>query len=320
MSFQILGTGSALPVRTVTNEELTKFIDTSDEWITTRTGIQTRHILTEGESLLSLATEACNKALENAGTAAEDIDLLVCTTLQGDYVSPALSCLIARELNLSEKCITLDTNMGCCGFEYGLSIANAYFAAGMAKKAIVVAAEALSRVTDWTDRATCCLFGDASGAAVLSASDSHKVDFDLKVTGSSDVLNIEGRTDNCPFHESDRDGVLHMKGQDVFKFAVSSIVERIRAILERNGLTEDDVEKYFLHQANLRIINSAIAKVGVAPEKFPHNIEKYGNTSSATIPVLLDEVNRAGGLKRGDKIVLCAFGAGLASIACLIEW
>lgn len=320
MSFQILGTGSALPVRTVTNEDLTKFLDTSDEWITTRTGIGTRHILSDGESLLSLATEACTKALENAETDAGDIDLLICTTLQGDYISPALSCLIARELGLGERTITLDTNMGCCGFEYGLSIANAYFAAGMAKKAIVVAAEALSRYSDWTDRATCCLFGDASGAAVLSASDDHKVDFDLRVSGNSDVLNIERHGDNCPFHEEAPAGVLHMKGQEVFKFAVSSIVERIHAILERNGLGEDDVEKYFLHQANLRIINSAVSKVGVSPEKFPHNIEKYGNTSSATIPVLLDEANRAGALKRGDKIVLCAFGAGLASIACLIEW
>ncbi len=320
MSFQILGTGSALPVTTVTNEDLTKFLDTSDEWIRTRTGICTRHILNDNESLLTLAEDACRRALENAGTEPSEIGLLICTTLAGDYVSPSMSCLIAAKLGLSDRCITLDTNMGCCGFEYGLSIANAYFMAGTVKKAIVVAAEALSRHCDWTDRATCCLFGDASGAAVLGAAPDRKVDFDLKVSGNSEILNIERHADNCSFHQPTGSGVLHMNGQEVFKFAVSSIVERINTILQRNGLTADSIAKFFLHQANLRIINSAVTKIGVSPEKFPHNIEKYGNTSSATIPVLLDEVNRAGGLKRGDKLILCAFGAGLASVACLIEW
>lgn len=321
MSFQILGTGSSLPKTIVTNEDLTRFLDTSDEWIRTRTGICTRHVMNDDESLLSLATDACKKALENADADPADIELLICTTLLGDYVSPAMSCLIAAELGLSDRCITLDMNMGCCGFEYGLHAANAYFSSGaVTKKAIVVSAEGLSRVTDWNDRATCCLFGDASGAVVLSAAPDRKVDFDWKVNGNADVLFIERHSDNAPWNTFEGKGTLGMNGQEVFKFAVSSINERINALLDKNGVSADDVSKFFLHQANIRIINSAIHKMGVAPEKFPHNIERYGNTSSATIPVLLDEVNRAGELHRGDKIVLCAFGAGLASAACLLEW
>ncbi|MBQ7355030.1 MAG: beta-ketoacyl-ACP synthase 3 [Clostridia bacterium] len=321
MSFRIIGTGSALPKTAVTNEELTRFLDTSDEWIRTRTGITERRVMDDSESLLSLATAACQNALEMAHTDPDQIQLIVCTTLTGDYISPALSCLIAKELGLSHRVITLDTNMGCCGFEYGLQIAHTYFASGVVtKKAIVVSAEALSRHADWTDRSTCCLFGDASGAVVLEAAPDRKIDFDWTVSGNAEVLNITRHADNSPWNSYDEKGILHMNGQEVFKFAVSSISARIGALLEKNRLAADDIAKFFLHQANIRIINSAIHKMGVAPEKFPHNIERLGNTSSATIPVLLDETVRAGGLQRGDKIVLCAFGAGLASIACLLEY
>lgn len=321
MSFRILGTGSALPKTTVSNEDLTRFLDTSDEWIRTRTGITERRVMNDEESLLTLATAACQNAMDDAGSAPEEIELLICTTLAGDYTSPALSCLVAKELGLSDRVITMDMNMGCCGFEYGLFTAQAYYAGGIVKgKAIVVSAEGLSRHADWTDRATCCLFGDAAGAVVLESAPDRKVDFDLKVAGNADILNITRHPDNSPWNTYDDKGVLHMNGQEVFKFAVTSINERINAILEKNGLSADDIAKFFLHQANIRIINSAIHKMGVAPEKFPHNIERLGNTSSATIPVLLDEVSRAGGIQRGDKLVLCAFGAGLASIACLLEF
>ena len=320
MNFQITGTGSALPKTVVTNDDLATFIDTSDEWIRTRTGIVSRRILSDEESLLSLATEACKKAMENAGISPESIDLLICTTLIGDYISPAMSCLIAKECGLSERTITLDMNMGCCGFVYGLNMANAYFASGAVKNAIVVSAEGLTRLVNWEDRSTCCLFGDAAGAVVLSAREGGLIDFDLKVNGNPDILNITRSADNCRYNSYGGSVALHMNGQEVYKFAVSSIAERIEEICVRNGLGYDDISKFFLHQANMRIIASAVRHTGVPDDKIPHNIERTGNTSSATIPVLLDEVNRAGGLHRGDKIILCAFGAGLASAACLTEW
>lgn len=320
MSFQISGTGSALPKTVVTNDDLATFIDTSDEWIRTRTGIQSRRILSDGESLLTLATEACMKAIEDAKIAPESVDLLICTTLIGDYISPSMSCLIAKECGLSDRVITLDMNMGCCGFVYGLNMANAYFASGAVKTAIVVSAEGLTRLVNWEDRSTCCLFGDASGAVVLTAKEGAKIDFDLRVSGNPDPLKITRGTDNCRYNSYEGSAVLAMNGQEVYKFAVSSIAERIETICTRNGLGYDDVAKFFLHQANMRIINSAIRHTGVPDEKIPHNIENTGNTSSATIPVLLDQVNRAGGLAKGDKIILCAFGAGLASAACLLEF
>lgn len=320
MSFQISGTGSALPQNVVTNDDLAAFIDTSDEWIRTRTGIQSRRILTDGESLLSLAAEACDKAMADAGIAPDTVDLLICTTLVGDYISPAMSCLIAKACGLSGRAITLDMNMGCCGFIYGLNMANAYFTSGAVKRAVVVSAEGLSRLVNWEDRSTCCLFGDAAGAVVLTAKEGAKIDFDLKVSGNSDILNITRGGDNCRYNSYDGRAALGMNGQEVYKFAVSSIAERIGEICARNGLSYNDISKFFLHQANMRIINSAIRHTGVPDEKIPHNIERTGNTSSATIPVLLDEVSRAGGLARGDRIILCAFGAGLASAACLLEW
>ncbi|MGM9681515.1 MAG: 3-oxoacyl-ACP synthase III family protein [Eubacteriales bacterium] len=320
MSFQILGTGSALPEKIVTNDELSTFIDTNDEWIRTRTGIQTRHILSDSESLLSLATTACRNAMDNAGIAPDEVDLLICTTLIGDYISPSMSCLIAKACGLTERVITLDMNMGCCGFVYALNMANAYFTSGAVKKAMVVSAESLTRLVNWEDRSTCCLFGDAAGAVVLGAREGSKVDFDLKVDGNAEILNITRGTDNCRYNTYEGKVALGMNGQEVYKFAVSSIAERIEAICTKNSLTYDDIAKFFLHQANMRIINSAIRHTKAPDEKFPHNIESTGNTSSATIPVLLDQVNRRGELTRGDKIILCAFGAGLASAACLIEW
>jgi 3-oxoacyl-[acyl-carrier-protein] synthase-3 len=320
MSFQILGTGSKLPKKKVTNEELSTFIDTNDEWIRSHTGIGNRYILGDDESLLSLATDACQAAIENSGIEKDSVDLVICTTLLGEYVSPAMSCLISANLGLSEKVITLDMNMGCCGFVYALNVAKAYFTSGMVKKAIVVSAEALSRVVNWEDRATCCLFGDAAGAVVLGAKEDAKIDFDICVNGNSETLKVSRAADNCRFNSYDGKQYLSMNGQEVYKFAVSSIVKRIDAVCSKNELQYDDISKIFLHQANMRIISSAIHHCKAPEEKFPHNIENTGNTSSATIPVLLDEVNRRGELKRGDKLIFCAFGAGLASAACLLEY
>lgn len=322
MSFYIAGTGSCIPEKTVTNDELAEFMDTNDEWIRSRTGIVTRHIMSDSESLLRMGTTAVNRALENAGVNNEEIDLLICCTLQGDYVSPSLSAIIGGEVGIREDCIAFDVNMGCCGFIYAMNIANAYFKSGAVKTAVIVSAESLSRLVDWKDRSTCVLFGDASGAVILKNSDNN-VEFDIKLNGKNggEFLNITRSGDNCPYNSySDAMNKLYMNGQEIYKFAVSSIIERIKKLLEKCSLTVKDVSKFLFHQANMRIINAAITRTGESADKFPHNIENYGNTSSASIPLLLDELNRSNSLRKGEKLILCAFGAGLSSAACILDW
>ncbi len=316
MGLKIIGTGAALPSKVVTNDDLTAHMETSDEWISQRTGIRQRRILSGSETLLELGTTAAKQAIGEAGITPDEIDLLIVSTLGGDYKTPSMSCLLAGELGID--CITMDINMACCGFLYALNTVTAYINAGMAKRALIVSTEALSRLADWTDRSTCILFGDAAAAAVLEQGDSDPI-FSMQVTGKNgwEHLHALRSTDNCPFNDFEDEGRLHMNGQDIYKFAVSSITARINEVLDKCALTIDDIDKVLLHQANLRIIKGAVTRFG-HPDKFPHNIENYGNTSSASVPLLLHE--EAKNLRRGDKLILCAFGAGLSSAACLLEW
>lgn len=319
MGLKILGTGSCVPAQIITNDDLSQILDTNDEWIRTRTGISTRHILNDEESLVKLGTTAVENAMAMADTDRSEIGLLICCTVGGDWLTPSGAAMIKESLGLSERCVTFDLNMGCCGFVYGLHAAMAYLESGLCRKAAVVSTEALSRHADWTDRSTCCLFGDAAGAVVVERSDT-PTPFNIKVNGDARFLGIDRGTDNCPYHTSGEPHKLFMNGQVIYKFAVSAVPKCIDELLAETGLSGDDIDLYFLHQANMRIIDSSIRQLGQPAEKFPHNIENYGNTSSATIPLLLDEVNRQGSLARGQKIILCAFGAGLASAGCLIEW
>lgn len=318
MSFNIIGTGRALPKKCVTNDMLASFLDTSDEWIYTRTGIKERRILTD-ESLLDLAYECSLAALENAGVAAEELDLIIFSTLQGDYISPSLCCLLSKRLGA--VCgRQLDINMGCSGFIYALDIADSYFRADKAQKVLVVCAEAMSRISDWTDRSTCVLFGDGAGAVVLEKGDGFKA-INLTVDGAYEDLYVPIPQGNCPYSpHSDEEGFLKMNGQDIYIFAVSAVVREINAILEQEGITPDEPDYYILHQANTRIIDSARKKLKQPAEKFPVNLDRFGNTSSATIPIMLDELNRAGKLKNGGKLIFCSFGAGLTTGVCAIEW
>jgi 3-oxoacyl-[acyl-carrier-protein] synthase-3 len=217
------------------------------------------------------------------------------------------------------NCVTLDVNVACCGFIYALHAANACLAAYGYRYAVVVAAEALSRTVDWSDRSTCCLFGDAAGAVVLE-NNGKTPHFEFNVCGSAEHLRIGQGGDNCPFHSSNAKKHLEMDGQEIFKFAVSAIADRITGVLERTETSPGEVRAYLFHQANLRILKSAVSRLSLSWDQVPVNLDRLGNTSSATVAVLLDEVNRGGGLKRGDKLVLCAFGGGLASAACLLEW
>ena len=318
MSFNITGTGSSHPKRLVTNNDLAAFLDTSDEWIYTRTGIKERRVLSD-ESLLDLAYDSATAALEDAGVKAEELDLIIVATLQGDYITPSMSCLLSKRLG-AVCSRQLDINMACSGFIFALDTADAYFASGKVKKALIVCAEAMSRLTDWQDRSTCVLFGDGAGAVVLEAGDGY-ASASLTVDGAYENLYVPIAEGNSPFSlNTGKKAYLKMDGQEIYIFAVSAVVREIKAVLEKAGMDADEPDYYILHQANTRIIDSARKKLGQPPEKFPQNLDRYGNTSSATIPMLLDELNRAGKLKKGAKLILCSFGAGLTTGTCALEW
>lgn len=314
---RILGTGSALPRKVVTNDELGGFLDTSDEWISTRTGIRERRVLSD-ETLQSLAEQAGKNALENAGVAPEEIDFVLVSTVQAETLSPALACDIQPVLGV--KAMGLDINGGCTGFIAALAVAEGLIASGRAHRLLVLSAEALSRFADWTDRSSCVLFGDAAGAAVVGEGDGVE-DIRFFSQPRRDVLCASTPPGNSPFAIDPAPArYLKMQGQEVYKFAVSHSFRDIREMLDAHGLAAEDVDFYLLHQANMRILEAVRARLKVDAERFPHNIERTGNTSSATVPVLLDELNRAGKLKPGCRVILSAFGAGLCTGTALIRW
>lgn len=318
MSFTITGTGSSLPALSVHNNDFVSFVDTSDEWISTRTGISRRHFIRE-ESLGRIAVEASERALENAGLSAEQMDLILCATVQGEDISPSLACLVQGKIGA--ECPAFDLNAGCTGFLYALSVAEAYFRSGMAKRILIVCAEQLSRFLDWKDRSTCVLFGDGAGAVVLSEGNS-LLTLRIGAKGQRENLNISGGRPEGPFWEKpdDKERFLHMNGREIFKFAVTTVQHEIEAAVRDANLCVQDVDYFLLHQANGRIIDSARTRLHQPEEKFPVNYAEYGNTSSASIPVLLDELNRAGRLEKGALLLLCAFGAGLTWGSCIIRW
>ena len=316
MSFRIIGTGSALPACRITNDDLSNLVDTSDEWITTRTGIRERPILTT-ESVTEIAVAAARNALENSGISPADLGYIVCPTLGGDYMTPSLACVVQMELQAN--CPAVDVNGACSGFLYALDVADGIFARGKARSVLVLAAERLSRILDWSDRSTCVLFGDAAAAVVLEAGDALHY---LEVTARGNLcLASPLAPGSCPYTEPDtRKPGLLMKNREVYAFAVNTICSSLKKAAEETGISMEETDYFFLHQANLRIIETARKKLGLPEEKFPVNIQKYGNTSSASIPLLLDEWNRAGKLKKGQHLVLCAFGAGLTTGLAALDW
>lgn len=316
MSFQIAGTGRAYPALVLTNEMVSRMVDTNDEWITSRTGIKTRYICTE-ETLLELSVKAAENALKKAGMPASDIDLIICSTIQGDYMTPSLSCLVQRDLGA--KCAAVDINAACSGFLYALDIADAYFASGKVNNVLVVAAEMMSRHIDWTDRATCVLFGDGAGAVVLKKGDGLK---SIKITAKGDdkLLTIGSVFCHSPFAKQPQpDPNFRMAGGEVFKFAVASILKDVKDVMKAAGVTVSDIKMMVPHQANLRVFQAAKEKLGFKDEQIASGIDHYGNTSSASIPLLLDELVEEGKLIAGDIIVLTAFGGGLTTGACVIK-
>lgn len=314
---KIAGTGSALPRKVVTNDMLSQFLDTSDEWIRTRTGVVSRNVISD-EKLEDLAIEAAQKALENAGMTADELDFIICSNVVNEYVTPQLSCIIQGGIGASCPCI--DVNCACAGFIYAVEIAESFYQAGRVKNVLVVSAEEPTRMTDWADRRTCVLFGDGAGAAVLTPGDNIR-SIKLSSSSATDKLWQYRLLHPTPYITKEEiDVPLQMKGQDVFKFAVRAAGKDITRTLDETGIKADDVDRYLLHQANVRIINSIQEFLGQPQEKFPTNIENHGNSSSSSCPILLDECNRTGVLKRGDMIAMSAFGAGFVSGAMLFEW
>lgn len=314
---KISGTGSVLPKKVVTNDMLSQFLDTSDEWITTRTGVKSRHVISD-EKLEDLAIDAAQKALDDAGMSASDLDFIICSNVVNEYVTPQLSCIIQGGIGATCPCI--DINCACAGFIHALEIAESFYKAGRVRNVLVVCAEEPTRMTDWSDRRTCVLFGDGAGAAVLTPGDNIK-SIKLSAASATDKLWQYRLLHPTPYiTKEETDVPLQMKGQEVFKFAVKAASKDISRTLEETGFKADDIDHYLLHQANIRIINAIQDYLEQPAEKFPTNIEDHGNSSSSCCPILLDECNRKGILKKGDKIAMSAFGAGFVSGAVLFEW
>jgi 3-oxoacyl-[acyl-carrier-protein] synthase-3 len=317
---KIISTGSAAPENAVTNEMFSRVIDTSDEWIFSRTGIRSRRI-SDGDTALSMALDASKRAIASAGISIDDIALVICATVTSEYVTPSLACLLQRDLQLREDILAFDVNAACSGFIYALGVANSLIPPG--KYALLVGSEHLSRVTDYSDRATCVLFGDGAGAVIAQKSDG-AFEFVSGARGDSDSLYIGAMppspnpfADAPAFSPSKR---LHMDGQAVFKFAVEVLVKSVREVIARAGRTTEDITHYVCHQANRRIIENAAARLRVPIERFFMNIETRGNTSAASVPIALDELNASGRLRRGDSVVLAGFGGGLTYGAIYLEW
>ena len=316
MNTKIIGTGSAVPSRVLDNAELSTFLDTSDEWIRTRTGIRSRHIAQEGQTASALAAQAAKKA--------EQIEAIIVATSTPDYIFPSTANLVQQEIG-AERAACFDLSAACTGFLYAMSVADAYIKAGMYKKVLVIGAEVMSQVVDWKDRSVCVLFGDGAGAAVLRVEEGEKSGIFAMKMGSDGkkgpVLSCVSRTvGNFLTNTEPQIGYTTMDGQEVFKFAVKKVPETIKELLDENGLEPKDVKHYVLHQANYRIAEAIAKRLKVSMEQIPTNMEHYGNTSGASIPLLLDELNRAGKIQKGDLLVLAGFGAGLTWGATLVRW
>ncbi len=325
ISAKILGTGKALPKKILTNADLEKLVATSDEWIRTRTGIQERRVASSAEATSDLAIAAAREALENAKVKAEDLDAIFVATCTPDMVFPSVSCLVQSALG-AKNAMGMDISAACSGFIYGLATAKSYIESGMAKKILLIGVDTLSKITNWEDRTTCVLFGDGAGAAILSAEsgDSGILSVYAASDGTkSDILKVPGGGSRSPISQEVVDKKSHtiqMDGPEVYKLAVTKMVEASEKALELAGVKAEDLKLIIPHQANLRIIESVAKRLKVREDQVFVNVQKYGNMSAATTIVALDEAQREGRLKRGDLVELVAFGAGLTWGASVIRW
>lgn len=322
---KIIATGSYVPKHVLTNFDLEKMVDTSDEWIRERSGIRERRIADEKEAASDLACEAAKAAFKRADIKPKDIELIIVATVTGDMPTPATACHLQHKLGI-KKAAAFDVNAACSGFLYGLSIADSFIKSGAYKKILIVGAEVLSRVTDWEDRTTCVLFGDGAGAVILKATDEDRgiVSTHIRSNGALwELLNMPcGGSRNPASKESLKKKMhyLRMKGNETFKIAVRTLENLVARTLEENKLKPSQLSLLIPHQANLRIIQATAERLNIPMEKVFVNIDKYGNTSAASIPIALDEAVRQGRVRDGDYVLLEAFGGGLTWASVLIKW
>lgn len=322
MPIQIISAGSYLPELVVTNDDLAAFLDTSDEWITTRTGIKARHIAKD-ETTSSMGAKAAKDALSNSGVRPEDIDLVICASITPDTCVPMVAANIKKELGI-ESAATFDMNADCAGFVYAITVAESLMKNCGYKNAIVIGSDTNSQILDWSDRSTCIVFGDGAGAVVLSNSENKGIMATYLdcIIDTEGALNCYNRLERTPFSGKERieNTKITMQGNKTMRFAVKALIESVKQVTEKCSVSLNDVKFIVPHQANLRIIDSAANTMHVDMSKFYINIEKVANTSSGTIPIALDEMLRNNLISRGDLILFTAFGGGLSSGAVLLEW
>lgn len=316
MTGRICGTGFCVPEHVMDNEELSRMVETSDEWIRERTGIEKRHIITD-ETTVSMAAKAAEQALADAGISAEQVELILTATISSNVILPCAACEVQKEIGAANAAC-FDINAACCGFLTAYQTAQAYIAAGIYQTILIIGSESLSKLTDWTDRGTCILFGDGAGAAVLKVGEGESFRSILHSDGSrGEALTCSGR--HWKSGEEDT-GFMKMDGREVFQFAVKQVPEVIREVLELNHCKLEEIDYFVVHQANRRIIESVAKRLRTDVRKFPMNLQEYGNTSSASIPILLAELRRNGVLKKGHRILMAGFGAGLSWGAGIADW
>ena len=319
--------GAYVPKKVLTNHDLEKMVDTSDEWITKRTGIKTRHIADENETTSDMGVAAANQALQRAGLTPADIDLIICATISPDFFCmPSTACMIAKKLGIANV-PAMDISAACSGFIYALATAKAYVESGMAKNVLIVGAEKLSAIVDWSDRTTCILFGDGAGAAIISATDNKDeaiIDVNIAADGKYyDYLITPGCGTNQPCSEEvlkERACFIKMKGNETFKVAVKTLTNDVVDILEKNGISSEAIDHFVPHQANYRILNAVANALGLRDEQVVMTVGKYGNTSSASIPMAINEIYQEGRLQKGDLMLLDAFGGGFTWGSALVPF
>ena len=321
----IVGTGMSVPAKVLTNSDLEKIVDTSDEWIATRTGIRERRIAERGEVVSQFAIDASRKAMESSGIGPGDLDLIICATVTPDMPIPATSCLIQHALG-AKKAAAFDMQAGCSGFIYAQSVAKQFILSGRCRYVLVIGAELLSKFLDWSDRTTCVIFADGAGAVVMTEGSLPRgvLASAMHTDGSmADFIVLEGGGCRFPPTAATVEDGLHfirMRGNETFKIAVRNLEEVSRTVLQEAGLSADDVTWFIPHQANKRIIDAVGARLGIDESRCYVNIDRYGNTSAASIPIALDEAVRSGRVKRGDVVLMAAFGAGLTWAASVVRW
>ncbi len=329
----IIGTGSFVPERVLTNNDLEKIVNTSDTWITTRTGIKTRRIAGPGEETAKMGAEAARKALKMSGLRAGDIDMIIVATFTPDMAMPSCACLIQKELQ-ADQASAFDLNAACSGFVFGLDVADKYVRSNPALKILLIGAETLSARVNWGDRNTCVLFGDGAGACVITGGDQKRgvIASELFSDGRLwELLYLANEPRRlCPgirpadnyllTKENGQGSAIHMEGRDVFKYAVRAMEQAVTGLLDKHGTQIDDVSLMIPHQANIRILKSLVERLGLPPEKVYIIVQKYGNTSAASVPIALDEAHREGKLNKGELLLLCVFGGGFTWGTTLIRW